>query len=90
MRRGVLPLSTGERESLPSKKAVGGLHSPTVNSNPEDGDGTGKEVSYKCKVDTIEFLIDPVAAATIERKAKRSETMKSIIKEKFKMKCGYI
>ena len=47
-------------------------------------------MSYKCKVDTTEFLIDPVAAATIERKAKRNETMKSIIKEKFKMKGGYI
>ena len=83
---GCTPLSTEERESLPSKKAVEGLHSPTMSSNPEDGDGTGKEVSYKCKVDATEFLIDPVAAATIERKAKRNETMKSIIKEKFKMK----
>ena len=49
-----------------------------------------KCTSYKCKMDTTEFLIDPVAAATIERKAKRSETMKSIIKEMFKMKGGYI
>ena len=47
-------------------------------------------MSYKCKVDTTEFLIDPVAVATIERKAKQSETMKSIINEKFKMKGGYI
>ena len=37
-----------------------------MSSNPENGDGTGKEVSYKCKVDLTEFLIDPVAAATIE------------------------
>ena len=40
-------------------------------------------------MDTIEFLIDHVAAGTIEQKAKWNETMKSIIKEKFKMKGDY-
>ena len=60
-----------------------------MSSNPGDGDGTGKEVPYTCKVDTTEFLIDPVAAAAIERKVKRNETMKSIIKEKFKMRGEY-
>ena len=88
---GCIPLSTEEREGLLNKKkAVEGLHSPTMSSNPENGDGTGKEVLYKCKVDTTEFLIDPVAAATIQRKAKQNETMKLIIKEKIKMNGGYI
>ena len=39
----------------------------------------------------VKWTRQSLAAATIERKAKRSETMmKSIIKEKFKMKGGYI
>ena len=84
-----LPGSTGQQEVAPSKETVEGLHSRTMSSNPGDGDGTGKEVPYTCKVDTTEFLIDPVAAAAIERKVKRNETMKSIIKEKFKTRGEY-
>ena len=57
-----------------------------MSSNPGDGDGTGKEVPYTCKVNATEFLVDSVAAAAIERKAKQNKTMKSIIKEKFKMR----
>ena len=84
-----IPGSTGQREVPPSKETVEGLHSCTVSSNPGDGDGTGKEVPYACKVDTAEVLIDSVASAAIEQKAKRNETMKLIIKEKFKMRGEY-
>ena len=85
-----IPGSTGQQEVPPSKETVEGLHSRTVSANPGGGDGTGKEVPYTCEVDTTEVLIDPVAATAIERKAKRNETMKSIIKEKFKMRGEYI
>ena len=81
--------STGQQEVLPSKKTVEGLYSHTMSANPGDGHGTGKEVPYTCKVDTTEVLIDPVAAAAIEWKAKRNETMKPMIKEKFKMRGEY-
>ena len=76
-----IPGSTGQREVPPSKETVEGLHSRTVSANPGDGDGTGKEVPYTSEVDTTEVLIDPVAATAIKQKAKRNETMKSIIKE---------
>ena len=68
-----IPGSTGQREVPMSKETVEGLHSRTVSSNPGDGDGTGKEVPYTCKVDTAEVFTDSVAAAAIDRAKGRAK-----------------
>ena len=61
----VYSINTGQREvPLNKKRLKDFIVFPC--SNPENGNGRGKEASYKCKVDTTEFLIDPLAAATIQ------------------------